>query len=484
MNVGLLFSPSLKIDEETLRSFFENPNLVYIAELGDHIFTDLTENLVKSLVIIGEVKEDLIYEIEQRTGINPIAVETIPEKWIKFSKKHLSALISAYIAKQSFADLAYYIQPIRASKLSRRNLIRFRLYEYLPYPVLADELRIEREINKCIESCPKKIIIKAPEGPQVSKPEECTYCGYCSGSSYLGYLELPTFSTMQFVSYVNTIVEKYGNAKLLFTPTKNVEISEGVFPVVIPIGGIHDSFLLSAYSAGLLPIIYASAVDEIGMKRLEEIPSHFPGTSFPILKVKNEEELEKAYKINFEIQISKIPDDVLLSRRRRRGLLIWAINEMSKKVKLNEEEEVDGIFSVEVNPEKCVLCGVCVRMCQMLVPEMRNNGDEIILGYNLSNCIGSQRCIKNCPENAITFKGKAKIKDILHGQVIANKVKLQRCRFCGKPIGSSKVKSRVDELLTSLGYSAQYTDVCNDCKQKILTKMWIERMMKNGSSRH
>lgn len=466
------------MDRDTLGSFFENPNLVYISELGNHIFSDLTENFVKSIVILGEAKEDLVYEIEQRTGINPIAIDVIPEKWLKFSKKHLTSLISAYIAKQSFADLAYYIQPVRSSKLSRRNLIRFRLYEYLPYPVLADELKVEREINKCIESCPKKIIVKAPEGPQVSKPEECTYCGYCSGSSYLGYLELPTFSTMQFVSFVNTIVEKYGNAKLLFTPVKDVEIEEGVFPVVIPIGGIHDSFVLSAYSAGLLPIIYAKEGDEISVKRVEEIPSHFPGINFPILKVKNEEELKKAYNVNFEIPISKIPEDVILSRRRRRGLLIWAINEMNKKMKLNEEEEIEGIFSVEVNPEKCVLCGVCVRMCQMLVPEMKNSGDEIILGYNLSNCIGSQRCIKNCPENAITFKERAKIKEVIHGQITVNKVKLQRCRFCGKPIGSSKVKSRVDDLLSSLGYSTQYTDVCNDCKQKILTKIWLEKMVK------
>ncbi|MEM4222733.1 MAG: 4Fe-4S binding protein, partial [Metallosphaera sp.] len=173
---------------------------------------------------------------------------------------------------------------------------------------------------------------------------------------------------------------------------------------------------------------------------------------------------------------SEIPLDVTLHRSRRRSLLIWSIEEMSRKASMNQDDVVPGVYNVVVDPNKCVLCGVCVRACQMLVPDLKGN-DALELTYNIPYCIGSERCVKNCPENAVSVTGFAKISDLK--KKLMNKTNVAKCRICGKPIGSEKVKVRVDSMLISQGFqgTAQYTDVCNECKQKELTKIWLDRLL-------
>jgi ferredoxin len=481
MNVGILVTSQAReiIGNETLKSFFDNSkDLAYIAEIGDYIYQDLRDNGVRALVIIGDVNDTIITEIENKTGIIPLAIDIISMSWItEKSKKFVNALISAYISKASLSMLAYRVQPVHSKSLSRRSLLKIKLYEYIPYPVLADQLKIEKEINKVIESCPKGLIIRTPEGPQVSKIEECVACGYCSGSSYLGYLENPTLSTYQFISFVNSIVKNYGPAKLLFSCSK-VDIKEGVFPIILPIGYLHDSLIYSAYAAGLEPIIYVSETckhRDVDLKRFDEIPSHFPGTDLPIFKAKTEEELTKLFNTPVYLTRTKeIPEDLAFSRTRKRSLLIWSIREMMKDNNINNlEDEVPSTYYVSIDTEKCVLCGVCVRSCQMLVPQIKNQGEILTLEYDEYNCIGSGRCVKSCPENAITLVNNAKIKDLQ--KITFTRAKIIKCRYCGKPIGSMKVKDKVSDILNSKGYNTSFVDVCNDCKQKMLTKMWLER---------
>ena len=480
MNVGILVTSRAReiIGSETLKSFFSNKELAYIAEIGDYIYQDIRDNDVRALVIIGEINNRLITDIENKTGIIPLAIDIIPISWIiKKSEKFIKSLILAYISKASLSIMAYRVQPVRSKSLSRRSLLQIKLYEYVPYPVLGDQLKIEKEINKIIEACPKGLILKTPEGPQVSKIEECNACGYCSGSSYLGYLENPTLSTYQFISFVNSIIQNYGQAKLLFS-CKYVDIEEGVFPIVLPcIGYLHDSFVLSAYAAGLEPIIYLPEdckSRDMGLKRLNEIPSHFPGTDLPIYKVTTQKTLNAILKTKLHMTKTKeIPEDLIFSRARRRSLLLWSIREMMKEYDLNQEDEVPSTYYVSIDTEKCVLCGVCVRACQMLVPQIRNQGDLLTLEYDEYNCIGSGKCVKNCPENAITLSNNAKIKDLQ--KKVFTKSKILKCKYCGKPIGSIKIKDKVNEILDSKGYNTSFVDVCNDCKQKMLTKMWLEK---------
>lgn len=72
------------------------------------------------------------------------------------------------------------------------------------------------------------------------------------------------------------------------------------------------------------------------------------------------------------------------------------------------------------------------------------------------------------------MKEKVKLKEMRKVQFTKSMV--TKCRYCGKPIGSFKVKDKVSVMLNSMGYNTQFVDVCNDCKQKELTKMWLQRI--------
>ncbi|BFH72265.1 4Fe-4S binding protein [Sulfurisphaera javensis] len=470
-----------ELTDDFLVKIYKESGIPYVAEFGDYLTTDVRDNELQGLLIISENDmSKFVSEADEKLGINPLAIEVLPLQWfIKKSENYKFTLLMAYIRKLMKQDLVYRLQPIKNVTITRRSLIRFKLYDYKPYPVLFDSIFAEREINTLISSCPKNLIAKSIEGVAVTSPENCSYCGYCTAKGYLGYLEMPNFTTDQLVYFLNAINYYDEKARaLLFTKSQDLSISEGQYPLLVPsIASIPDVFVYVVYASGLIPVIVTGEdLTELEKKRLEEIPDYFPASKLPIYKI-NKKEIDK---LNFQISLKKslIPEDLPLKKYRRRTLYLWAIEEMKNKVKLDEEAVIPDVYFVDVDPNKCVLCGVCVRACQMIVPDMKNLNGSLSLEYNIPMCIGSQRCVKNCPENAIKVERFAKLKELK--KVTVNQAEIAKCRYCGKPIGSVKVKSRVDTLLINMGFSgtAQYTDVCNECKQKMLTKMWLENYLK------
>lgn len=421
----------------------------------------------------------LVSEADERLGLNPLAIEVLPLNWfINKSENYKFALIMAYLRKLTRQDLVYRLQPIKNVTVSRRSLIKFKLYDYKSYPVLFDSIFAEKEINTLISSCPKNLIVKTVEGVSVTSPENCSYCGYCTAKGYLGYLEMPNFTTDQLVLFLNSI--NYYDEKavsVIYTRSKNLELKEGQYPLLVPsLASISDIFLYVTYASGLVPIILVEDdLTDMEKKRLEEIPSFFPASKLPIYKV-NKKEFQNLL-IQNTLRKSLIPEDLPLKKYRRRSLYLWSIEEMKNKTKLDEESEIPDIYYVSIDPNKCVLCGVCIRACQMMVPDMKNLNDSMSLEYNIPMCIGSQRCVRNCPENAIKVERFAKLKELK--KITVNQATVAKCRYCGKPIGSVKLKTRVDGMLIEQGFegTAQYTDVCNECKQKMLTKIWVERFL-------
>ena len=420
-----------------------------------------------------------VSEADEKLGLNPLAIEVLPLQWfLDKSEKYRFALLLAYIKKLSKQDLVYRLQPVRNVSFTRRSLIKFKLYEYKPYPVLFDSISIQKEIDTLIASCPKNLIVKTVEGVGVSSPENCSYCGYCTTKGYLGYFEMPNLTTDQVVSFLNSINYYDENAKaVLYTSSADIEVKEGYYPLLVPsIASIADVFLYLTYASGLVPVIVIDGeLKDIEKKRLEEIPNYFPASKLPIYKVKKEE--LKNLEVKIALGKSEIPEDLSLKKYRRRVLYLWAIEEMRNKIQLNEEAEIPDIYFVSVDPDRCVLCDVCVRSCPMMVPNIRKSGDNLYLELNIPMCIGCGKCAKDCPEKAVKVERLAKLKE-LKRITVAEAVQL-RCRFCGKPLGSYKVKRRVDSILNSMGFAgtAQYTDVCNECKQKYLTKLWVERYL-------
>ena len=181
LNAGLIVSKKAReiLGDDLLKDVFEQARLTYVAESGDFLLEDVRANELKALVMVNEgQREAWLEDIDQKAGISPLAILSLPSRWFLGKTRDYSlSLLVGYSRRAQLMDLTYRVQPVRSASVSRRSVLKLKVYEYRPYPVLFDEVRAEREINKAVELCPQGLVVKAPEGPSVSSPEKCSACG-------------------------------------------------------------------------------------------------------------------------------------------------------------------------------------------------------------------------------------------------------------------------------------------------------------------
>ena len=61
---------------------------------------------------------------------------------------------------------------------------------------------------------------------------------------------------------------------------------------------------------------------------------------------------------------------------------------------------------IEINVEKCIKCGACVKDCITYSLEQDENGCARVAECGESLCISCQHCFSICPVGAITIDGK------------------------------------------------------------------------------
>ncbi len=75
------------------------------------------------------------------------------------------------------------------------------------------------------------------------------------------------------------------------------------------------------------------------------------------------------------------------------------------KAETKAGEKWTPFFIEYVDPEKCLGCGKCVKVCSRGVYEMREaNGQNIAVPVNAGNCVGDGSCHMACQQSAIVCK--------------------------------------------------------------------------------
>ncbi len=179
--------------------------------------------------------------------------------------------------------------------------------------------------------------------------------------------------------------------------------------------GIHVPTL--CHMEGLPP----SGACRLCVVEVEGAPSLTPACSYPVaqgMKVRTKSaKVLDARKTIVELLLSNHPDDCLYCSRNGKcdlqnlSIEMGIRQRMYRGKKTTKEMDVSSP-SIIRDPDKCILCGRCVRVCEEVqgvsAIDFLNRGSRAFVGtafdtgLNLSSCINCGQCILVCPTGALS----------------------------------------------------------------------------------
>jgi NADH-quinone oxidoreductase subunit G/NADP-reducing hydrogenase subunit HndD len=180
-------------------------------------------------------------------------------------------------------------------------------------------------------------------------------------------------------------------------------------------GGIHVPTI--CHMEGLLP----SGTCRMCVVEVEGAPGLIPACSFPVadgMKIRTSTpQVLRTRKAIVELLLANHPDDCLYCVRNGACQLADLAREHGVRQRVfrgERKRKVKDISSPSIvrDPEKCILCGKCVRVCEEIqgvsAIDFINRGSRAFVGtafdegMNVSCCINCGQCILVCPTAALT----------------------------------------------------------------------------------
>jgi NADH dehydrogenase/NADH:ubiquinone oxidoreductase subunit G len=169
-------------------------------------------------------------------------------------------------------------------------------------------------------------------------------------------------------------------------------------------------------------------------------------------------EIIKHRSILFELYLAQAPKSVVIRNMAAR----YGVVKTRFLKKIVHEDSLGG---------KCILCGLCVRICNEIMGHGAinyiNRGPYTIINTPFfeenSVCSGCTACASVCPTHAIEFS------DIGNQRIMQSwsetRVRLAECRECGKHYVPEKVMNYVQSKLDP-GLTGEIKNICPACRRR------------------
>ncbi len=132
-------------------------------------------------------------------------------------------------------------------------------------------------------------------------------------------------------------------------------------------------------------------------------------------------------------------------------------------------------FKAEKEDENCILCGLCVRVCEELIGESaisfvgRGPGREVSTPFLEPSeaCIGCGACAFVCPTHAIEVQDVLRLRKITKW---GSSLEKRRCVRCGADFAP---QVELEKLGDKLELVRPLLEVCPDCRREVAASDWI-----------
>ncbi len=175
------------------------------------------------------------------------------------------------------------------------------------------------------------------------------------------------------------------------------------------------------------------------------------------------------YPVQDNIEVNTNNEKVIKIRKLVVELLLARCPEVKEIKDLAKELDIKEV-RFKKKDEKCILCGLCVRVCEEMIGVTaigsinRGTVKEVATPFsdNSDVCIGCGACVSICPTKAI------KIEDVGDSRTFDKwntKVKLRKCETCGKYFAPIP---QLDSLKGKTSVTEDLFKICMDCRRKNL----------------
>ncbi len=159
-------------------------------------------------------------------------------------------------------------------------------------------------------------------------------------------------------------------------------------------------------------------------------------------------------------------------------LLLASTPNTEPLLKLAKKLGVEGTHYKSSKRDKCILCGLCVRVCRMKIGaaalDFATDGknDRTVAEYvalSQDRCIGCGSCANICPIGVIKVKDSGGQRYIYLYAQLVNTLKLVRCESCGEPYTTQKFLDFVLSRLDNEVSSRTKLRICPECSREYYT---------------